>query len=74
MKLAAIMSRGSRKDYVDLYCILQQAPLERLFEVAAVKYAQVRTFAVSAVRALTYFDDAEATPMPQMIHAWHGRP
>jgi len=67
MKLAAIMSRGTRKDYVDLYFILQQTPLERLFEVASVKYAQVRTFAVSAVRALTYFDDAETTPMPGMI-------
>ena len=67
MKLAAIMSRGTRKDYIDLYYILQQTRLERLFEVAAVKYAQVRTFAVSAVRALTYFADAEATPMPQMI-------
>jgi hypothetical protein len=40
---------------------------ERLFEVAAVKYARVRTFPVSAVRALTYFTDAETTPMPQMI-------
>jgi predicted nucleotidyltransferase component of viral defense system len=67
MKLAAIMSRGTRKDYVDLYFILQQIPLERLFEVAAVKYARVRTFAVSALRALTYYTDAEATPMPQMI-------
>jgi hypothetical protein len=67
MKLAAIMSRGTRKDYVDLYFVLQQTPLERLFEVAAVKYARVRTFAVSAVRALTYFADAETTPMPQMI-------
>lgn len=67
MKLAAIMSRGTRKDYVDLYFILQQIPLERLFEVAAVKYARVRTFSVSALRALTYFADAEATPMPQMI-------
>jgi hypothetical protein len=67
MKLAAIMARGTRKDYVDLYFILQRTPLERLFEVAAVKYARVRTFAVSAVRALTYFVDAEATPMPQMI-------
>lgn len=67
MKLAAIMSRGTRKDYVDLYFILQRIPLERLFEVAAVKYARVRTFAVSALRALTYFADAEATPMPQMI-------
>jgi hypothetical protein len=67
MKLAAIMARGTRKDYVDLYFILQRAPLERLFAVAAVKYAPVRTFAISAVRALTYFVDAEATPMPQMI-------
>lgn len=67
MKLAAIMARGTRKDYVDLYFILQRAPLERLFAVAAVKYAKVRTFAISAVRALTYFGDAEATPMPQMI-------
>jgi hypothetical protein len=67
MKLAAIMARGTRKDYIDLYFILQRTPLERLFEVAAVKYAAVRTFAVSTVRALTYFVDAEATPMPQMI-------
>lgn len=67
MKLAAIIARGTRKDYVDLYFILQQAPLERLFMVAGVKYAQVRTFAVSAVRALTYFVDAEATAMPKMI-------
>ena len=69
MKLAAILSRGTRKDYVDLYYILQQTPLERLFEVAAVKYARVRTFPVSAVRALAYFADAEATPMPQMIQS-----
>jgi len=67
MKLAAIMARGTRKDYIDLYFILQQTSLERLFEVAAVKYARVRTFAVSAMRALTYFADAEAAPMPQMI-------
>jgi hypothetical protein len=67
MKLAAIMTRGTRKDYIDLYFIMQRTPLERLFEVAAVKYAPVRTFAVSAVRALTYFVDAEATPMPQLI-------
>jgi len=38
-----------------------------LFEVAAVKYARVRTFAVSATRALAYFDDAETLPMPLMI-------
>lgn len=65
MKLAAIISRGTRKDYVDLYFILQQVTIDRLFEVASVKYARVRTFAISATRALAYFDDAEALPMPQ---------
>ena len=67
MKLAAIIDRGTRKDLIDLYFILQQVPIERLFEVAAVKYARVRTFAISATRALAYFEDAEALPMPRMI-------
>lgn len=67
MKLAAIIDRGTRKDMVDLYYILQQVSLENLFQVAAVKYARVRTFAISATRALAYFDDAEALPMPRML-------
>jgi hypothetical protein len=67
MKLAAIIDRGTRKDYVDLYYILQRVSLDSLFRVAAVKYAKVRSFPVSATRALSYFDDAESLPMPQMI-------
>lgn len=67
MKLAAIIDRGTRKDLVDLYFILQRAPIESLFQVAAVKYARVRTFAISATRALAYFEDAETLPMPRMI-------
>jgi hypothetical protein len=67
MKLAAIIGRGTRKDLVDLYFILQQLPVERLFQVAAMKYKRVRTFATSATRALAYFDDAEGLPMPRMI-------
>jgi len=67
MKLAAIIDRGTRKDLVDLYFILQRASIESLFRVAAMKYARVRTFAISATRALAYFEDAEALPMPRMI-------
>lgn len=67
MKLAAIIDRGTRKDQVDLYFILQHTTIESLFQVAAVKYAQVHSFAFSATRALAYFEDAEALPMPQMI-------
>lgn len=31
MKLAAVIGRGTRKDFVDLYFILQQVSLEELF-------------------------------------------
>jgi hypothetical protein len=67
MKLAAIISRGTRKDLVDLYFILQKVSLQTVFEVAAVKYATNHSFPVSAMRALAYFSDAESLPMPQMI-------
>lgn len=67
MKLAAIINRGTRKDMVDIYFILQQFSLETLFQIASVKYSKIRSFPVSAVRALNYFDDAESLPMPQMI-------
>jgi len=67
MKLAAIIDRGTRKDLIDLYYILQQVTLENIFEIAAVKYAKIGTFAVSATRALAYFNEAEALPMPRML-------
>lgn len=67
MKLAVIINRGTRKDMVDLYFILQKVSLDSLFQVAAVKYAKVRSFPVNAVRALSYFEDAESLPMPRMI-------
>jgi predicted nucleotidyltransferase component of viral defense system len=67
MKLAAIIDRGTRKDMVDLYCLLQVVSLEEIFDVAAVKYSRVRSFAVSAIRALAYFADADAQPMPRML-------
>lgn len=67
MKLAAIIDRGTRKDLVDLYFILQHTQLENLYKAAAIKYARVRSFAISATRALAYFEDAEAQPMPRML-------
>jgi hypothetical protein len=67
MKLAAIIDRGTRKDMVDLYFILQTTSLETIFEVAAIKYGRVHSFPVSAMRALAYFVDAETQPMPRML-------
>jgi hypothetical protein len=67
MKLAAIIDRGTRKDMVDLYYLLQTVSLETIFDVASVKYARVRSFPISAIRSLAYFTDAEALPMPRML-------
>jgi len=64
MKMAAIIDRGTRKDLIDLYYILQSVSLEEVFNVAATKYAHVHSFPVSA---LAYFPDAETLPMPRML-------
>ncbi|MGH9364313.1 MAG: nucleotidyl transferase AbiEii/AbiGii toxin family protein [Thermoanaerobaculia bacterium] len=68
MKLAAIAGRGSRKDFVDLYVYAKQAaPLERLFDRFHEKYRGVNVDPYHLLRSLTFFDDAEAEPMPDML-------
>jgi hypothetical protein len=67
MKLAAISGRGSRKDFADLYMILQSAPsLEDYFELLPRKYGASRLNLYHILKSLTYFDDAEAEPKPRM--------
>lgn len=67
MKLAAINSRGTRRDFIDVYCLREVVPLERLLEIAAIKYADRPSFLAIAVRALAYFEDAEQQPMPRLL-------
>lgn len=68
MKLAAISGRGSRKDFADLFIILQDAPsLEDYFLMLPNKYGKSRVNTYHILKSLTYFDDAEAEPMPQML-------
>lgn len=65
MKLDAITGRGSKKDFFDLYFLLQQFSLDKLLSFYQEKYPHQTTFHV--VRSLTYFIDAEAEPDPVMI-------
>lgn len=67
MKLSAINSRGTRRDFVDLYCLRDIVSLERLLQLAEVKYADRPTFLDITVRALAYFADAEQQPMPRLL-------
>ncbi|MEW5878051.1 MAG: nucleotidyl transferase AbiEii/AbiGii toxin family protein [Acidobacteriota bacterium] len=66
MKLAAVASRGSRKDFVDLWFVLQQGiALPELLEWFQQKYQA--TDIGHVVRALVYFDDAEEEPELRML-------
>jgi hypothetical protein len=68
MKLAAISSRGSRKDFVDLYTILRGGlSLEQCFEWLPRKYGEGRVNSYHVLKSLTYFEDAEKEPMPRML-------
>lgn len=60
MKLSAIKDRGTRRDFVDLYCLKDSAPFETLFQLLPQKYFDRPDFTVHLAYALQYFKDAEA--------------
>lgn len=67
MKLAAVSGRGGRKDFVDLFLMLQQPPsLADYFEMLPRKYEPRRFSPYHILRSLAWFEDAEREPMPCM--------
>lgn len=71
--LPAIVGRGSRKDFLDLYWICLKTGLERVLEAAETKFPDHADFLVSASRALVYFEDAEGEPEPRMLRSFSWR-
>jgi hypothetical protein len=67
MKLDALVSRGSRKDFYDLYAISQQIPLADLLERSATKYPDVRDFGLMAVESMLMFDNADRDRQPDLL-------
>jgi predicted nucleotidyltransferase component of viral defense system len=67
MKLAAIASRGTRRDFIDIYCMRDNISLENLFDLVPKKYLDRPQFLTVSIRALAYFEDAEQQPMPRML-------
>lgn len=72
MKLKAISSRGSRKDFIDLYTILRSGPvLNDYFELLPKKYNKDNLNDYHILKSLTYFDDAEKEPMSEMLEPFN---
>ena len=74
MKLAAVSSRGSRKDFIDLYTILRgDLTLEQCFRWLPEKYGEGRVNSYHVLKSLTWFEDAEREPMPRMLEPFDWR-
>lgn len=67
MKLSAISGRGSKKDFIDMYFLLDLFPLERLFLAFEEKYRGLDYSREHLKKSLVYFADAEDQPMPKML-------
>jgi hypothetical protein len=65
MKLNAIAGRGSRKDFIDLYFLLDQFTMKQMLDFYLKKYSDGSEFMVT--KSLLYFEDADNQLNPKML-------
>lgn len=65
MKLGAIISRGTRRDFVDLYLLCRRIPLAEVLERSRDKFGHVRDFQLQALKGLADLSLVEGEPMPK---------
>ncbi|MFH1895987.1 MAG: nucleotidyl transferase AbiEii/AbiGii toxin family protein [bacterium] len=68
MKLAAVMGRGTKKDFIDLYFLSRDSvSLDDCLKYYDKKYGALADNLYSIIRSLTYFAEAEESEMPSML-------
>jgi len=67
MKLDALITRGSRKGFYDLYVVAQQIPLPDLLALGRSKYPYARDFELMAVESLVLFENADRDVQPPLL-------
>jgi len=67
MKLSAIMSRGSKKDFIDVFVGLKEYDLNEQIKSFKKKFKGVDYSMIHLKKSLIYFMDADKEPMPKMI-------
>lgn len=65
MKINAVEGRGTKKDFIDIYLLLQHYSLDELLAFYSQKYPNYSIF--RALLSLNYFDDADPQAMPKML-------
>ena len=64
MKVNAVMGRGTKKDFIDVYFLLRHFSFAELIKLYLKKYADGSEY--RALLSMTYFGDADPQPMPYM--------
>lgn len=67
MKLDTISSRGSKKDFIDLYFLLQDYSLDDIIGFFEKKYSGIKYNKIHILKSLAYFENADREPMPIML-------
>ena len=65
MKVNAIEGRGSKKEFINLYYLLQRYTLAEILDFYKQKYPEHSVF--RALMSMSYFDDADMQPTPRMF-------
>lgn len=65
MKVNAVMGRGTKKDFIDIYYLLKHYSFEEILHFYLEKYPEGSTY--RALLSMTYFEDADMQPSPYML-------
>lgn len=67
MKVIAVSQRGTKRDFIDLYFILQEIPSHKLAGHMVKRFGRERINPVHVGKSLVYFSDAESNPEPEYL-------
>ncbi|HUI41977.1 MAG TPA: nucleotidyl transferase AbiEii/AbiGii toxin family protein [Terriglobia bacterium] len=67
MKVSAIASRGTRRDFIDLHAVSVRYGLEQVLRWFTLKFSHAHYNRLHILKSLTYFEDAKQDPMPDML-------
>jgi hypothetical protein len=67
MKCDALVSRGSRKDFYDLFFLSRTLQFDELLQAGETKYPGFRDFPLMVLESMTLFDNAERDFQPELF-------
>ncbi|QQS60961.1 MAG: nucleotidyl transferase AbiEii/AbiGii toxin family protein [Candidatus Moraniibacteriota bacterium] len=67
MKIDAVSSRGSKKDFIDIYFLLKKYKLSEIIGCFEEKFSDIQYNTIHIYKSLVFFENADLEPMPVMI-------